>query len=378
MPLPIDQVITVTTADEIETEVLSLCATAELSTSAWQDGSVVRTIITILSQVIAAKSELEPEIAKGGLGDLASPEWAKIWAQSIYDVLFVEAASATGTVDLANSSATVYTPAAGELIVANTNSGQTYRNLNALTIPASGSLADVAIQADIVGIAGDAAPGEITTLVSALVGVTVTNPVAVLGADEETTSALVARTRAKLGSLSPLGPKDAYNYVAQTPELAATSTPITRSKTTADSATGEVTVYCATAEGAPISGDIDIVQAALDKWAEPWCVTATAVAANELSVDITYQVWIRTSLTSAQVQTAIELALLHYLASVPVGGVVVPPDDGSIYVESITHVIHTTFPGIERVLVTIPAADLDLAAYEVPVLGTITPTITII
>lgn len=381
MPVSIEQLIVASTAAEIEAEVLSLCASNGLSTSSWQSGSVIRTIIAILSQEIATKSLVEVEIARGGLGDLSSAEWAKLWAYTIYNVIFVPAAPATGVVTLTNESGTQYDLDPGDLIVAHSVTGKTYRNQDAISILAGSvlvptELVDVAIQSDETGTANDAAPGEITSLVTALVGVSVTNPAAVLGADEETTAALVLRTRSKLGSLSPNGPKEAYNYVAQTPELSVTSTPITRSRTVADPVTGEVSLYIATAGGAPTAPDVAVVQAAIEELAEPWCVESTAIAASEIVIPITYRVWIRSSITSLQVTSAIAIALSTYLATIQVGGVLVPPDTGAVYVEALTYVIHTALPGIERVLVTVPAADVVVAPNEVPVLGAITPTVT--
>ncbi len=378
MPLSIDDVITPTTADEVEAEVLSLCVTADLQTSAWQAGSWVRTIIEILSQEIATKSLVEVEVAKGGLGDLASASWAKLWAKSIYDIDFVAAAPSTGVITLTNASVVQYDLDPGDLIVAHSVTGKTYRNQATISVLASSTLANVAISADEVGTSSDAAPGQITVMVSSLVGVTVTNPAAVLGADEETTKQLVTRSRAKLASLSPNGPKDAYNFVATSPTLSATSSPITRSRTSGNQVTGVVSVYIATATGTPTAPNIAIVQAAIDFWAEPWCVQATAIGATEVVINITYTVWIRSSLTALQIEDAIETALSVYVSTVPVGGVVVPPDTGNVYVEALTHVIHTTYSTIERVLVTLPAADIVLTANQVPVIGTVTATINII
>lgn len=378
MPLTIDDVIAPVSAEQVEQEILDVCATLGLQTTAWQQGSVIRTFIKVMSQEIATKSAMDPEIAKGGFGDLASPDWAKLWADAIYAVAFVPAAPAVGLVTFTNTEPTQYDADPGEIIVAHFLTGKTYRNQAAISILASSTLPNVVVQADEVGTASNAAPNEITTMVTTLVGVTVTNPAAVLGADEETTDALVARTRTKLGSLSPLGPKEAYNYVVQTPEFSPTSTPITRSRTAANPSIGTVLVYLATASGPPTPADVAICQAAIDQWAEPWCVEALALAATSLVVPVTYQVWLKSSLTQAQVLSAIAGALASYLASVPVGGALVPPDTGAVYVERLLHVIHNATPGIELVEITVPAADVVVAPSQVPVLGTVTGTITFI
>ena len=392
MPLPFDQVITATTSDEIKQEILDICATAGLPTTSWQSGAVIRTIIAVLSQVIATKSEVEIEIAKGGFGDLASSDWATLFAQAIYDVVRVLAEPATGTITATNTSLTNYTKNPGELIVAQSaggaHPGVTYRNQTTITIPASGSLADIEVASDITGTQADAAAGTVTVLVSSLTGVSVTNPDPILGADDETTTALITRTRAKLASLSPLGPKDAYNYVVTTPfssfppisgqSIDDASSPITRSKTVSDPTTGFLTVYIANAEGAPSGGDVTLAQDAVDKWAEPLCDTATVVAAADLSIDVTYTVNLTSSLTEAQVKSLISLALSVYFAMLPIGGVVIPafdPDNGYVFKEALQNIIHNAVTGIKLTSLSLPTVDQLVAVDEVPVLGSITGTV---
>lgn len=395
MPLSINDVITATTAAEVQQEILDLCATGNLKVTAWQPGSVVRTMIAIISEVIARKSTMEVEIARGGFGDLASPLWAQLWAQQTYDVDFIPESAATGYVTLTNSSdpPQPYVLEPGDLIIAHAVTGKRYRNQDAVTIAASGDTENVAVAADEAGTDSDAAPDEITVVVApGMPGVTVTNPEAVLGADEETTSALVARTRAKLASLSPNGPKDAYDFVARTQLdkfpavngslLTSTSTPITRTRTAADPLTGAVSVYLATASGAPSPTDVLLVQAGIDRWAEPWCVLATALAAEEVLVPVTYRVFLRTTMTVAQVQATIAVALARYFSTVEVGGVRFADetgmDFGRLYVEEVDYVIHDAVAGVERVVVTDPPTNIISEPWQVPVLGTITGTVTVL
>lgn len=176
-----------------------------------------------------------------------------------------------------------------------------------------------------------------------------------------------------------MGAKGAYDFVATTPELSATATPITRSKTIADITTGYVTLYIATADGAPVGGDVTIVQAAIDKLAEPWTANATAVGATNHAIAVTYQVWVQaSSLTVAQIKAGIAAALSRYMSAAPIGGFIVPPDTGDIYVEEIEGVVRNATLGVLRVAVTVPAADVVLAVNEVPTLGTVIGTVTVL
>lgn len=382
MTLSLTDILTPEERDEVLADLLAIAASLSLPTTSWQSGQPILTMLTTVAQKLSDLTYVAVEIAKGGFGDLLpSDAWADIWALSRFNVTRVPATQATGAINATNSSLTNYTLAIGELIVAHTVTGKTYRNTAPIVILASVGLSGIAIAADEAGSDSNAAPAAITTVVSTLVGVGVTNPLSVLGTDQETTLALVTRARAKLGALSPNGPKDAYNYVATTPALSATSTPITRTRTVASSTTGAVSVYLATAAGAPSAPDVAIVQTAIDTYAEPWAVTATAIAATPVVVAITYQAWVSTAqsqLTSTEIQLAISDALALWFSTLAIGGYVIPPDAGFVYVDALEQVIGQATPGILRVVVSIPAADVATTPSQVATLGAITPTITLL
>lgn len=115
----------------------------------------------------------------------------------------------------------------------------------------SGGLAytvtQVLFQADIAGSSGSSGIGTVTNVVTATNGVSCYNAQPFVGTDFEGNQAYASRCRAKLATISPNGPKDAYRYfavtsaqllAAQTPPLALTS-PITGAIAT--SAAGVVT-----------------------------------------------------------------------------------------------------------------------------------------
>ena len=374
MSYSLSEILTPQERSEVLTLLLDIAASLDAPTTAWQEGNPNLTLLTTAAQKLADLSLVSVEIAKGGFGDLLpSDEWADLWAQSRFNVARVPATPATGMVDLTNTSATQYDLAVGELILAHATTGKLYRNTQPISILALTGLADVTIAADEPGIASNAAPGSITTVVSSNIGVGSTNPLSVLGTDKETTAALVLRARSKLGSLSPNGPKDAYNYVATTPELSATSTPITRTRTVSNE--GAISVYLATASGAPGAPDVAVVQSAIDARAEPWGATATAIAATPHVIAVTFESWVKGSqLTVAQIQTAQADALAKFFATVDLGGDLLPPDTGDIYVETLQQVIGEAVTGTRRVKVTIPAAAVALNPNEVATLGVVTPT----
>ncbi len=381
MTLLISDLITPEDQAEVLATLLATSALLGAPTTSWQEGAPILTMLSTAAQKMADYTTLATEITKGGFGELLpSDAWADRWALSRFDVTRVPASPATTLATFTcAASAAALTYAAGQIIVAHTTTNATYRNTVPVTLGPSLTVAGMAIAADVPGIVGSAAPGTITVMVSALIGVTVTNPASALGSDAETTPALVKRARSKLGALSPNGAKDAYNFIATSPDFSVTSEPITRTSTVGSPTSPAISVYLATATGAPTGGDVAIVQAAIDAGPEPWGATATAVAATPHVIAITYQSWIKGSqLTTAQIEAAQALALATFFSTLDLGGYVIPPDTGDVYVETIAQVIASAVVGTQRVVVSLPAAAVALAPNEVATLGTILPTTTLL
>lgn len=387
MPFPaLDDLFSEETRDSVLSALLVGAELVGLKVTAWQPGQPVRSILTLVAQKIADNTLKGREAVKGGLLDYATEDWLTLLALSLYRVTRNPAEYAEGdTIQFTNGSGSIAPFAPGEFIVAHAVTGKTYRNTETLSL-APGVTSDISVIADEVGTDSDAAPGTITTLVSSVAGSTVTNVAAVLGADEETDPDLRQRCREKLGSLSPNGPKEAYAYVAKTPVFpdgtpcAPVGVPITRVDVQLDEDTGQLTIYIATAAGTPDPADVTIVDDAIDRWAAPWGTRFDTVGSPETVIDITYEAWIQGSnLTEVQIENAIATALAQYLKSVAIGGFLIPPDVvGHIYVGALERVIGGATPGIIKVAVTIPAADVPIPIGNVAILGAITPTITVV
>lgn len=384
MTISLADLFTPETRDDVISTFLDLADDLELAIDAWQDGGVVKTMLTIFAQQVADLELLNLEAIKGGFLDTAAGGWLSLLARSVYGVTRLDATFAsTDTFRVTNSGTANVDALAGELIVAHAVTNKTYRNRDDLvggTTLAPGVNNGIVMVADEAGSDSNAAAGTMTVLVSSQSNLTVTNLDACLGSDEELDAALRQRCRDKLGALSPNGAKGAYAYIAKTPAYSATSIPITRVNVVADETTGVVTVYLATALGAPSGGDVTIVDTAIDKWATPWGITSQAVAATPVTVPVTYHVWVKDSLlTPTQIADAIETALDVYLAGVPIGGDIIAPDTtGKIRVGILEIVIAKAVDGVVKVTVAAPAADLSLAEDEVATLGTVTPTVTVL
>ena len=218
-------------------------------------------------------------------------------------------------------------------------------------------------------------------MVTPLIGVAVTNEIALVGADEESDPALRARCLEKLGSLSPFGPWDAYAYAARTATRPDGSrVGVTRVRNVKDGY-GNVYTYVATPTGA-VTGDVNdpesdlgCVNEAIQRRAEPLAVTAWVESAVPLVINVSYSVWMynTTGLTREQIVELIATRLSVFMSTQPIGGNVIGSDPGKVFNDAIRTVIESSRPEIFHAVVSVPPGDAIAAANQVPVLGTVTP-----
>lgn len=369
------------TRAEVEASIYQVLSILGVNTTSWKPGGVVRTMIAAVSIVLSAFSTLQAKIARSGFLELSSGDWLTLVAHYVYGVDRIQATFATGQVTLTNSGGGVYSGDADDLIFSNSSTGKTYRNTAAFSLPALGTIT-IAIQATEQGSASTSAPGDIDTMTTPLIGVTCSNALAVIGSDAELDPSLRARCSEKLGALSPFGPWDAYaSAVRNATHTDGTTLGISRFRLVKDGS-GNVYVYLATASGAvtgtvgDLSTDLGIADEAIQQLAAPLSVTAHTLSATAVPVAVTYEVWMynTSGASPTQVEDTIATALESFMASQPIGGNVIAPAAGKVFVDAIRAVIKSTYAEIFHVVVTLPAADVTLAITEVPVLGAITPT----
>lgn len=361
---------------------LAIAELVGLNTSTWQSGDPTRAQFHLTSEILAKVEEGRIAYTKANFLDYAEGEWLKIRAQQQYGVEVPEASFATTDVVLTNTGGGLYGDIeAGDLTFKNSTTDKTYRNTTGGTLAAGpGTTLTVTVVAEEAGSDSSAAAGEIDTMVTQLLGVTCTNPTAAVGTDEQDASVTRQQCRDKLGRLG-IGPKDAYSYVLRDPTYSGL-TYVPRVRVYSDSDVGEVNVIVAGPSGAISVGDRNTAEDAVLTYATPLCITPVVASAANLTVAITYQLWLyaRANRTAAEAQEEVEAALEALFASLPIGGDVIPPATaGKLYRSLIESTILSVFgDDAFRVSVTVPAADVDLANNEVAALGTITPTITIV
>lgn len=368
------------TRAEIEASIYAAVAARGAKTTGWKPGAVVRTIIVGVAIVLSGLSRLLSELAKMGFLELAEEEWLTLVALYVYGVTRDEGSFATGTVTLDNTAGGSYSGVAGDLLFVNSSSGKTYRNTAAYSVAPLETGVSVAVQAVELGTDSNAAATEIDGFASSpLTGVTVSNALAITGTDREEDPSLRTRCYEKTGTLSPNGPRDAYSFIAKAalrPD--GTSIGVTRTRTIADGE-GGVTLYVADADGPLAGGDVTIIQDAIESTVAPLAVTPTVTNATAVTIAVTYELWASdvSGFTAAEIEAQVLARLQAWAALQPIGGHrKTGVTQGRVYLEAIEAVIGAV-RGDETVdlAVTLPAANVDLDADEVPALGAVTATV---
>lgn len=241
------------TPAQVEAAIYAAAQARGARTTAWRPGAVVRTIIAGVAIVLAAFSSLAAAVAAGGFLELATGDWLTLLARYVFRMERLDATFATGVVRLTNASGTPYSGGADDLIVRNSETDAVYRSTEAWTVLAGGQ-ADVDVRAVEAGSDSTSPAGDIDELVTTLSGVTVSNGTALVGTDGEEDAALRTRCLERTGTLSPMGPADAYGCAARNAARAnGDAIGVTRVATQAVG-DGTVNVWVATA-GGEVTGD---------------------------------------------------------------------------------------------------------------------------
>jgi uncharacterized phage protein gp47/JayE len=375
------------TVTEARNSIYSVLAAVGVTTTGWKPGAVVRTLITACAIVMAALTYVISGIAKSGLLDFAEGDWLTLVARHIYGVERIEATFATGNLTLVNTGGGVFPVAAEEALFTDPATGKTFRNTSGFTLNPVSSLT-IAIRASGAGAASTAQALGISVISSPTMSlVTCSNDTAIVGLDAESDADLKARCLAKLGSLSPNGPADAYAFIARNATLLdGSSAGVTRCTVVRDG-NGGVVVYVAGASGsvAGAIGDLatplGAVDDAIQRKAVPLAVTCDVLSATPLVIPVTYelQMYNTSGLTETEIKAAVSSALATFMSTQQIGGNAVS-GPGKVFGTAINAAISNAkdlnarpLP-IFRVVLSAPAADVAVLVNEVPTLGAVTAT----
>jgi hypothetical protein len=371
MALSLDDLITPLTADQVLETFLSTLEALGIKARSWRTGGVARTILKVVATSYSSYTTVQASFIKSAFLDYAAGDWLTIAAKQIFNVDRITATFATGKITLINSSVSVYTRAAQAVRFRNPTTKKVYTNVAGFTIN-PGQTLEIDIIAIELGTASNSAPTTITEFETVLFGVACSNAAAVSASPAESDTDLKARCRAKLGTISVRGPRDAYAYaVSSAKRLDGTPVDINRSQISPSSSTGTVTVYVASPSGAPIAGDITAVADNIEAIARPDSVTVSVLAATTVPLTRTLTVWCRrqNGVSSSDISDLVNTALIDAVATYPIGGLPKPPvTQGYLYADFIAGVVKSAHASIFDVDGT--GADVALNPGEVATLAT--------
>lgn len=310
--------------------------------------------------------------------------WLSAKGEGDYGAARGENTFAVGEITLTNAGTQTHQIELEQLTFAHEVTGKTYRNTTPLTgtlslAPATTLTLD--IRAEEPGSASNAAAGEITSLVSTLVGVTVSNVSPVLGTDREERSRYIRRCRLEATAISPNGPAQIYESIALKlhtdgsldPESQEPLINVNRVHVSKDSTLGRVIVVVASEAGEVDAGEFTTLEDAIVQYAQPGAVTVFVENATEIVYNVTYTAYATPGGASEQaIKDAVEAAVIAYASTIPIGGYSNEGAGGTIPTENwIARILSASASlGVYSVTGVLPL-DLTPAYNEVFVLGTV-------
>ena len=174
-----------------------------LPATAWQEGSVPRTLLEGESVAYADAMNLVAAITNGNILDLSEGEWLTLLAANVYQLTRKPAVFARGTATITNNSGSSFSQPAGSLLAASTQSTTSFRITDAIVGLANGAAIAVAAQAEEAGLGGNVAVNTITSLLTPYPGISINNPgtanvwLTQIGTREESDESLRIRCKAR-------------------------------------------------------------------------------------------------------------------------------------------------------------------------------------
>lgn len=312
------------TAEQVSQSVYSMLASAGFPVTTWRTGDVARTLVWIFSRVISDVTATVQKIAAGGYLDTSSEDWLSLLAESHYGIRRRQAVATEGFVQLSTASGTgPYSYAPGELVVG-TYAGDTYTNVDAISVTTSGI--NALVHCSVTGSAGNVGPGTITRIVAGgRAGMTVAHSGAqwpsTPGTDLESDEELKNRCRARWSSLGTGGTAMAIRFRALSIASTGGARTVTR-VSVKEAANGHVTIKLGGSNTAPDAMDVAFVAAGLEEY-RPLCLVFDVSAASTKAIGVRVVGRVQAAFEVAA-KAQMEKEFAFYLRTVPIGGRVEP------------------------------------------------------
>jgi uncharacterized phage protein gp47/JayE len=251
--ISLSDLLTPYTQSALRTDQYTVLSNAGFPVTSWADTSVPYVLAESNIACVLDLSNLVPQIAAGGLLELATGDWLTLLASQNYQLDRYAAKFTRRVLRLTNASGSQVSKSAGDVTVKTAENAE-FSNDQAFVVD-SGQSVFVVFKSLVAGADGDAATDS-WSMVTSLAGVTVDELageplIATAGADEESDAALRARCIERWSTLGAGANSDAYTYwIKNTPGCPETVTRVQiRSHYPLP---GQVTAYAGT-DTAPIS-----------------------------------------------------------------------------------------------------------------------------
>lgn len=337
--LSLEDLIKVVTPTEAMTTLEGLLSTLGWDSSKFRKGGAFRVLMRAQSMTFSGLSELMVAAIRSGYLDLAEGGWLTLLARYVFGVHRRAAQPASGEVTFTNSGGGSFDPGdypVGSVRLYSSRTKKKYFNAEPLDLAAM-STATFDVVAVEVGADSNASAGDIDSSETSLLGVTVSNAEAVVGLDEESDEDLRSACRAKLASISGLGPRGAYEWaVREAKRLDGTPTAINRVFVPEGSWNAVVNVIMAAASGAPIAGDVTAATESIESVARPSGIKVQPLAAVETPFDRLVTIWVQRTngLDLDAIRTKAGQAIGAGLSTYQIGGIRKPSaDQGALYTD---------------------------------------------
>ena len=349
MPLTIQQLLQPVSAADFRTKAVAALQGLGLSPQLWAPGGGLSTTLTIACNLVAMLStqlsngisqQWNPTATGGGL---------QLLSKFFYGVSAPQPTFATGNLVLTNIGGGIFTYAPGTAFFASTVANSqgvipTYTNVSAFTLnagsPSSPTQITIPIICTFAGSGGSSAPGFITSVPTAMISVTASNPIAVTGSDALSDAALRNLNIASIAARSVFGPTGAYVYAIQVATNSVTGLPVAVNRwSLSNDHQGNITIYVASPTGPVITTDLQGISNAIEKYARPDGVTVlpgapgfpsqpASATAVPYDPSITVYVLAPIGTTATTLQTTILAALDAWFGGTtnPIGGLVASDD----------------------------------------------------
>lgn len=367
--LTLDDLTTPDDSDAVETYLLTNLAALEFPVTAWENGDVALTLVKVEALALSDLIGLVAAIAAGGLLERAAGGWLTLLARSVYGLERDAPASATGTVRVSVASGfSSQSIAQGQLWVSDA-AGHRFNSTNASTVViAAGAYADIEFRAESDGAEFNIGSGTAIELVTPLPGTTVALLASggawltVQGTAGEADSALKARCRGRWATIGLEKTRDGYAALARSAPGVSTRATRVYVDDASPRGAGTADVWISGPSGPLSGGDVTLIS---DYVLERKSLTADVEVDNAVAVPIDVTAVIHRTASNPDALADATALVTDLINGADIGGAV--RRNGVI--EALM-----TPSGVYDVAITVPAANVSLAANEVATVGTLTLT----